>query len=95
MKEKIRQNIFYLPLSTDNQLMINNYNNRKWVHAFTSIENNLKIIENHHLRRIESNPSPTQRYMLFKRLTMQSIEQFRDICINEFDLNITEHIEEL
>jgi hypothetical protein len=33
--------------------------------------------------------------MLFKRLTSQSMEQFRDICIDEFDLNITEHIEEL
>jgi hypothetical protein len=47
------------------------------------------------MRRREGTTNIIQRYLLFKRLTSQSIEQFRDISINDFDLNITEHIEEL
>jgi hypothetical protein len=36
-----------------------------------------------------------QRYNLIRRLTSQSVEQFRELNIDEFDLNITEHIEEV
>ena len=36
-----------------------------------------------------------KRYVLFKKLTSQSNEQFRDIDIDEFDLNVTECIEDL
>ena len=35
-----------------------------------------------------------QRFQLFKRLSAHSAEQFRDINIDDFDLNITEHVEE-
>ena len=33
--------------------------------------------------------------MLFKKLVSQSVEQFRDIDVDDFDLNITEHVEEI
>jgi hypothetical protein len=32
--------------------------------------------------------------VLFKKLASQSAEQFRDMDIDEFDLNITEHVED-
>lgn len=36
-----------------------------------------------------------QRYILFKKLSTQSIEQFRDLNINDYDLNMTETFEEI
>lgn len=48
-----------------------------------------------HLRRGQGSFSPIQRYQLFKKLTAHSFDQFREVNIDEFDLNITEHIEEL
>jgi len=35
-----------------------------------------------------------KRYLLFKKLSSQSVEQFREMNIDEFDLNISEHVEE-
>jgi hypothetical protein len=63
------------------------------VYAVKKVEEPLKNIKDNNLRRRKGNVSLIKRYLLFKRLTSQSIEQFRDININDFDLNIAEHIE--
>ena len=58
------------------------------------VEDHLKSSEKHGRLVRKGTVAITQRYILFKKLQSQSAEQFRDIDIDEFDLNITENVEE-
>ena len=54
-----------------------------------------RLSEDYHWRLRKSTPPPMQRYRLVQKLISHNPESFREINIDDYDLNITESFDEL